>query len=48
MLIEQQVTVVPPDGVPGDIFRDAFQSSLAELMQALKGEIERRAALASE
>lgn len=47
VLIEQQVTAVPPDGVPGDIFRDAFQSSLAELMQALKGEIERRASSAA-
>lgn len=45
VLIEQQVNAVPPDGVPGDIFRDAFQSSLAELMQALKGEIERRASI---
>ncbi|MGD1902489.1 MAG: SRPBCC family protein [Geitlerinemataceae cyanobacterium] len=44
ILIEQQVEAVPPDGVPIDIFRDAFQSSLADLMQALKGEIERRAA----
>jgi len=44
VLIEQQVEAVPPAGVPSDIFRDAFQSSLAELMQALKGEIERRAA----
>jgi hypothetical protein len=37
------VTVVPPAGVPGDIFRDAFRGSLVELMQAVKGEIERRA-----
>jgi ribosome-associated toxin RatA of RatAB toxin-antitoxin module len=43
VLIEQQVTVVPPAGVPGDIFRDAFRGSLVELMQAVKGEIERRA-----
>ncbi|TAF52290.1 MAG: cyclase/dehydrase [Oscillatoriales cyanobacterium] len=47
VLIEQQVTAVPPDGVPGDIFRDAFQNSLAELMQALKGEIERRASISA-
>ncbi len=48
VLLEQQVTVVPPDGVPGDIFRDAFQTSLVDLMQALKGEIERRAAMGTE
>jgi len=48
VLIEQQVTAVPPNGVPTDIFRDAFQTSLVDLAQALKGEIERRAEMAAD
>lgn len=48
VLIEQQVTAVPPSGVPADIFRDAFQTSLAELVQALKGEIDRRTGVAAD
>jgi ribosome-associated toxin RatA of RatAB toxin-antitoxin module len=48
VLIEQQVTAVPPSGVPTDIFRDAFQTALVDLMQALKGEIEGRAETAAD
>jgi len=42
VLIEQQILATAPPGVPADIFRDTFKSSLVELLEALAGEVNRR------